>query len=84
MLAAFAGSTRATCAFFSNFGVAYTCRIVDVPASTGYGEPIQKLFKLKDGEKVVAAMSLDPRARARRHHHAEASPTPRRPCTRWP
>ena len=48
--------------FFSNFGVAYTSRIIDVPASTGYGEPIQRLFKLKDGEKVVAAMSLDPRA----------------------
>ena len=62
VLAAFAGSTRATCVFFSNFGVAYTCRIIDVPASTGYGEPIQRLFKLKDGEKVVGAMSLDPRA----------------------
>jgi DNA gyrase subunit A len=62
VLAAFAGSTRATCTFFSNFGVAYTCRFIDVPASTGYGEPIQSLFKLKDGEKVVAALSLDPRA----------------------
>jgi len=62
VLAAFAGSTRATCVFFSNFGAAYTCRIIDVPASTGYGEPIQRLFKLKDGEKVVAALSLDPRA----------------------
>jgi len=62
VLAAFAGSTRATCVFFSNFGVAYTSRFVDVPASTGYGEPIQKQFKLKDGEKIVAAMSLDPRA----------------------
>jgi DNA gyrase subunit A len=62
VLAAFAGSTRATCVFFSNFGVAYTCRIVDVPASTGYGEPIQKQFKLKDGEKIVGATSLDPRA----------------------
>jgi DNA gyrase subunit A len=61
VLAAFAGSTRASCVFFSNFGVAYTARIIDVPASTGYGEPIQRLFKLKDGEKVVAAMSLDPR-----------------------
>jgi DNA gyrase subunit A len=61
VLAAFAGSTRASCAFFSNFGVAYTSRIIDVPASTGYGEPIQKQFKLKDGEKVVAAISLDPR-----------------------
>src|SRR5207244_10864609 len=62
VLAAFAGSTRAACVFFSNFGGAYTCRIIDVPASTGYGEPIQRFFKLKDGEKIVAAMSLDPRA----------------------
>jgi DNA gyrase subunit A len=62
VLAAAAGSTRATVAFFTNFGVAYTARIADVPASTGYGEPIQKLFKLKDGEKVIAALSLDPRA----------------------
>jgi DNA gyrase subunit A len=62
VLAVLAGSTRATCAFFSNFGIAYTSRVIDVPASTGYGEPIQRLFKLKDGEKIVAAMSLDPRA----------------------
>ncbi len=61
VLTAFAGSTRATCVFFSNFGIAYTCRFIDVPASTGYGEPIQRLFKLKDGERVVAALSLDPR-----------------------
>src|SRR5262249_1301832 len=63
VLAVLPGSTRATCVFFTNFGVAYTSRIIDVPASTGYGEPIQKQFKLKDGEKVVAAMSLDPRCR---------------------
>jgi DNA gyrase subunit A len=62
VLAAVAGSTRASCVFFSNFGVAYSCRIIDVPASTGYGEPIQKQFKLKDGERVIAALSLDPRA----------------------
>jgi len=61
VLAAFSGSTRASCVFFSNFGVAYSCRFIDAPASTGYGEPIQKQFKLKDGERVVAAMSLDPR-----------------------
>jgi DNA gyrase subunit A len=61
VLAAFAGSTRATCVFFTNFGVAYTARVIDVPASTGYGEPIQRLFKLKDGERIVGALSLDPR-----------------------
>jgi DNA gyrase subunit A len=56
-----AGSTRATAVFFTNFGVAYTARIVDVPASTGYGEPIQRLFKFRDGERVVGAIGLDPR-----------------------
>ena len=62
VLAVLPGSTRSTCVFFTNFGVAYSCRLIDVPASTGYGEPIQRLFKLKDGEHVVAAFSLDPRA----------------------
>ena len=61
LLAGLAGSTRATGVFFTNFGAAYTCRLIDVPASTGYGEPIQRHFKLKDGERVVAALSLDPR-----------------------
>src|SRR5690606_22842288 len=61
VLAAMEGSTRATVVFFTNFGTAYTIRIADVPASTGYGEPIQRLFRFKDGEKVVAACSLDRR-----------------------
>jgi DNA gyrase subunit A len=61
VMAVCAGSTRASCVFFSNFGAAYSSKIIDVPASTGYGEPIQKQFKLKDGERIVAAMSLDPR-----------------------
>jgi len=76
VLAAFAGSTRATCVFFTNFGIAYTCRLIDVPASTGYGEPIQKQFKLKDGEKVVAAMSLDPRATGTIKAKKEGDPAP--------
>jgi DNA gyrase subunit A len=62
VLAVLPGSTRASAVFFSNAGIAYSCRIVDVPASTGYGEPIQKLFKLRDGERVVGALSLDPRS----------------------
>jgi len=56
------GSTRSSVVFFSNFGVAYTSRIAEIPASTGYGEPIQRFFKLKDGERIVGALSLDPRA----------------------
>jgi len=61
ILGVVAGSTRATVAFFSSFGTAYTCRIIDVPATSGYGEPVQKLFKLKDGESIVAVASLDTR-----------------------
>src|SRR4029079_19728478 len=76
VLAAFAGSTRSTCAFFRNFGVAYTSRIIDVPASTGYGEPIQKQFKLRDGERIVAALSLDPRATGNIVAKKEGEPAP--------
>ncbi|MFO0637639.1 MAG: DNA topoisomerase IV subunit A [Polyangiaceae bacterium] len=61
VLSVVAGSTKASIVFFSSFGTAYTARIVDIPATTGYGEPIQKLFKMKDGEQIVAAYSLDPR-----------------------
>jgi DNA gyrase subunit A len=61
VLAVMPGSTRASVVFFTNFGTAYTAKIADVPASTGHGEPIQRLFKFRDGEKVVSAMSLDPR-----------------------
>jgi DNA gyrase subunit A len=61
VLAVLPGSTRAGVVFFTNFGTAYTVKIADVPASTGYGEPIQSLFKFKDGEKVVSAQSFDPR-----------------------
>jgi DNA gyrase subunit A len=61
VMAVLQGSTRATVVFFTNFGVAYTARLIDVPASTGYGEPVQKLFKFRDAERVVAAFSLDPR-----------------------
>jgi DNA gyrase subunit A len=61
VMAALQGSTRSSVVFFSNFGVAYTSRITDIPASTGYGEPIQRFFKLKDGERIVDGLSLDPR-----------------------
>ena len=81
VLAVLAGSTRATAVFFTNYGTAYTCRFIDVPASTGYGEPIQRLFKFKDGERVVAALSLDPRVAGA--IIAAATRRRRRRRTRW-
>ncbi|HJL14541.1 MAG TPA: DNA topoisomerase IV subunit A [Sandaracinaceae bacterium LLY-WYZ-13_1] len=56
-----AGSTRESVAFFSNFGSCYVCRIVDIPATTGYGDPVHTLFKLKDGERIVKMLGFDPR-----------------------
>ena len=61
VMAVLPGSTRASVVFFSSFGVAYTARVVDILASTGYGEPIQRFFKLKDRERIVGALSLDQR-----------------------
>jgi DNA gyrase subunit A len=61
--AVLAGNTKSMLAFFTNFGSAYVCKVVDVAPSTGYGDPVQKLFKFKDGERVVSALSLDDRLR---------------------
>jgi DNA gyrase subunit A len=56
------GSTRATVGFFTNYGTCYTTRITDVPSTTGYGDPVQKLFSFDDGERVVGVVSFDDRA----------------------
>ena len=61
VLACLAGSTRASAAFFTSTGHCYVARIADLPASTGYGSPLQQMFKFADGETVVGAVSLDPR-----------------------
>jgi DNA gyrase subunit A len=55
------GSTKSSVAFFSNFGACYVCRVVDVPATSGYGSPVQNAFKLDDGEKIVRMIGFDSR-----------------------
>jgi DNA gyrase subunit A len=61
IMAVISGSLRSLLVFFSSAGSAYVTRFNDVPASTGYGDPVQKLFKFDDGERVIGALSLDPR-----------------------
>jgi len=56
-----AGSTRESVAFFSNLGSCYVSRIDDVPATTGYGNPVHSMFKLADGERIIKMMGFDPR-----------------------
>jgi DNA gyrase subunit A len=58
ILAVIRGSTKEPMVVFSNLGYAYVLRINDVPASTGYGEPVQKLFNFRDGERVVGALPM--------------------------
>jgi DNA gyrase subunit A len=50
------GTTRDRLALFTNKGVLYVMKVYDVPASTGYGDPIQTLLNFQDGERVVATM----------------------------
>ncbi len=61
VLAVQAGSTRHALALFSNRGSCYVMRMVDVPASTGFGVAIQTLVRMQDGERIVTALSMDPR-----------------------
>jgi len=60
------GNTRDALALFSNFGVAYVMKVGNVPATTGYGEPVQSLLNFKDGERIVnAALVCGPAGPAR-------------------
>jgi DNA gyrase subunit A len=56
------GGTKEKVIFFTNRGSAYVIKINDIAATAGYGDPAQKYFKFGDGEAIVAAMTLDPRA----------------------
>jgi DNA gyrase subunit A len=55
------GSTLDHVVFFADDGTACTMRINEVPASSGYGEPITKFFRLADQVKVIAAITTDER-----------------------
>ncbi|MEL6343600.1 MAG: DNA topoisomerase IV subunit A [Myxococcota bacterium] len=54
--------TRKTVTFFTDRGGAYVMRLDGVPATTGYGDPIQKHFTFADGETVIGVAVHDPRA----------------------
>ncbi len=61
VIAVVPGSTLDHVIFFADDGTAYTMRINEVPASSGYGEPIAKFFRLADQVKVIAAVTSDAR-----------------------
>jgi DNA gyrase subunit A len=61
VLAVVPGSTLDHVIFFADDGTSYTMRISEVPASSGYGEPIVKFFRLADQVRVVGAVTTDER-----------------------
>ncbi len=55
LVAMLPGTTRDRLVLFSSHGSIYVLRVADLPATTGYGEPVQSLLKFGDGERVVVA-----------------------------
>lgn len=71
------GSTLDTAVFFANDGVAYTLPLSDIPASSGYGEPLSKHVKMSDGTQIIAAVTTDARfTPADEESGSELPPTP--------
>ena len=75
LMAVLKGTTKSTLVFFSNLGVAYTTRIHDLQVQPrGFGDPVQKLFSFNDGERVIAALCLDPADPELRSTDSETAP----------
>ena len=55
------GNTLDHIVFFSSDGVAYTLPIDRIPASSGYGDPLSKHVRLRDGVNIVTAVTTDAR-----------------------
>lgn len=51
-------STKQSLALFTNQGNLYVTKIHDLMSTTGYGEPVQKLFRFGNGEQVVHCLVL--------------------------
>jgi DNA gyrase subunit A len=66
-------STRDTVAFFTNLGNVYSIKVSDFPSSSGYGNPLQKTLKMKDGETVFESFGI--RASASKDTEATAGYT---------
>jgi DNA gyrase subunit A len=61
VMAVVPGSTRDHVVFLAEDGTAYTMRMIDVPATAGYGDPITKFFRLGDQVKIVSMITTDER-----------------------
>lgn len=51
--------TRKTATFYTQTGSAYTALVGEIAATTGYGDPLQSIFRFEDGERVVGVVVND-------------------------
>ncbi len=51
-------STLDSVCFFTNLGYLYLVDVKDFPASSGYGTPVQKVLKFRDGERIVGSFAV--------------------------
>lgn len=58
LLALLPANTRDNIAVFSSAGKVYVIKAHDLPSGSGFGEPVQSLFKFGDGERPIAAMNF--------------------------
>ena len=64
LLAGHALTTLDSVALVTSLGTLFVLKVSDFPASTGYGTPIQKLLKFKDGERIVSSFGISASAAA--------------------
>ncbi len=58
LLALLPANTKDNIAVFSSAGKVYVMKAFDLPSGSGFGEPVQHLFKFGDGERPITAMNL--------------------------
>ena len=58
LLSIIPANTRDNIAIFSSAGKVYVIKAFDLPSGSGFGDPVQHLFKFGDGERPIMAMNL--------------------------
>ncbi|MBC8284299.1 MAG: DNA topoisomerase IV subunit A [Nitrospinae bacterium] len=59
LLSSLQTNTQNLIAMFTSFGTVYVSKVYNLPYTrSGFGEPVQSLFKFGDGEKVIGMMTL--------------------------
>ncbi|MDH5639395.1 MAG: hypothetical protein OEZ04_12990, partial [Nitrospinota bacterium] len=51
-------STRDLVCFFTSHGKVYCVKAMDVTQTTGFGDPVQSIFRFADKERIVAVMAV--------------------------